>query len=145
MRAIRFPLPLNENVSHVMSANRSTNTGPERMVRERLTAMGLKGYRLNWKKAPGKPDVAFVKKKIAIFVNGCFWHGCSKCQTRKPKNNSAYWIQKFERNRKRDKGSIQLLKSMGWRTFVVRECEIKNGKVEKILKRVVVEHKKGTL
>ena len=69
-----------------MKGNKRANTKPELLVRQRLRAAGLTGYRLEWK-VPGKPDIAFPGRKIAIFVNGCFWHRCPKCNPSQPKRN----------------------------------------------------------
>ena len=61
---------------HVMQANKSKNTKPELLVRHALRDAGLPGYRLHWKKAPGKPDVCYPGRKVAVFVHGCYWHRC---------------------------------------------------------------------
>ena len=65
----RSPKPLNESTSKVMSANKAKNTKPELLLRKALWKKGHKGYRLNWKKVPGRPDIAFPGKKLAIFVD----------------------------------------------------------------------------
>jgi DNA mismatch endonuclease (patch repair protein) len=72
----RSPIPKTEAVSRVMSANKAKNTIPEILLRRMLYANGLRGYRVHYKKVPGRPDVCYVSKKIALFVNGCFWHRC---------------------------------------------------------------------
>ena len=73
----RSPTPKNETVSRVMSANKAKNTGPEVKLRKKLREIGLIDYKLHSPKITGKPDIAFNKKKLAVFVNGCFWHGHS--------------------------------------------------------------------
>ena len=83
---------------HVMQANKSKNTKPELKVRAALREAGLGGYRLHWKAAPGKPDVSYPGKRVAIFVNGCFWHRCPFCSTRSPQSNVEFWEEKFARN-----------------------------------------------
>ena len=98
----RFPLPEKESISITMSSVKSKNTKPEIIVRKALWNYGIKGYRLHWKKAPGRPDIAFPGKKIALFVNGCFWHRCPYCSPLVPKSHSKFSIDKFERNIKRD-------------------------------------------
>lgn len=75
----RSPVPKNDTVSRVMSANRAKNSKPEVRLRKALWHAGLKGYRLHHKRIPGRPDISFVGKKLAIFVHGCFWHRCPKC------------------------------------------------------------------
>lgn len=72
IRDERSPHQKNENVSKVMSANKAKNTKPELLLRRSLWKNHLRGYRVNYKKIPGRPDVAFPAKMIAIFVNGCF-------------------------------------------------------------------------
>jgi len=125
LRDGRAPIPEKENTSIVMSANKGKNTKPEILLRSALRKEGIKGYRLNWKKAPGRPDIAFPGKKIAIFINGCFWHRCPYCNYRLPKTNTAFWEHKFSKNIIRDEKKIDSLKSLKWRVFVIWECEIK--------------------
>ncbi|HDQ16376.1 MAG TPA: very short patch repair endonuclease [Bacteroidetes bacterium] len=114
------------SVSKSMKSNKSKNTKPEVMLRKKLWSSGVKGYRLNWENAPGRPDICFPGKKIAIFVNGCFWHRCQKCNLPLPKTNTEFWKNKFIRNVERDKLKIQRLKNDGWKVLVVWECDIKN-------------------
>jgi DNA mismatch endonuclease (patch repair protein) len=106
---------------------RSKNTKPELFIRRLVWALGFKGYRIHRKDLPGKPDIAWIRRKAAIFVHGCFWHGhnCSE-GIRKPKSNLDYWIPKIERNRQRDVGNIETLEANGWRVLEVWECEIKD-------------------
>ena len=121
----RSPLPKSAAVSKVMSANKAKNTKPELSLREILWKNGLKGYRLNYRKIPGKPDIVYVSKKVAIFVNGCFWHRCPYCNYKLPLTNTVFWKNKFERNVLRDKEKIELLEKQGWKVLVIWECEIK--------------------
>ncbi len=126
VRDDRSPQPLNETVSKYMRSNKSKNTKPEMLFRKALWEAGIRGYRLHWKKAPGKPDIAFPGKKIAIFLNGCFWHRCPKCHLGLPKHNSEFWEAKFSRNVERDKEKVGALQNDGWDVIVIWECEIKN-------------------
>lgn len=120
----RSPEPLNESVSHVMSANKAKDTTPEIGFRRALWTQGLRGYRLHYKKLPGRPDICFVGKRLAIFVNGCFWHRCQKCQFPLPKNNSKFWVAKFNANVARDLKKVRLLEELGWKVLTVWECDI---------------------
>jgi DNA mismatch endonuclease (patch repair protein) len=120
----RVPQPKNANVSKVMRANKAKNTIPEIAVRKKLYSLGVRGYRLNYSKLPGRPDICFVSKKVAIFINGCFWHRCPKCNLPQPKHNSAFWQQKFEANVKRDKSKTQHLTDLGWKVLTIWGCEI---------------------
>lgn len=112
--------------SDVMSRIKSKNTGPERLVRSVLTDLGYR-YRLHRTDIPGKPDIAFVSRKAAIFVHGCFWHGHDcKRGARVPKTNKEYWIAKITRNRARDAEVRKQLESIGWRSLTVFECELRD-------------------
>lgn len=112
--------------SAVMRAVKSRDTSPEMKVRALLRAIAP-GYRLHRAELPGKPDVAYVGRKRAIFVHGCFWHGhdCSR-GARAPKANAAYWRAKIDRNRARDGRNLESLQALGWRAMVVWECELKD-------------------
>ena len=122
----RSPIPESETISHVMSANRGKDTKPELMLRKTLYRNGLSGYRLHWKKAPGHPDICYPGKKLAIFVNGCFWHRCPHCNPPMPKTNVGFWGRKFRKNVERDRRKINELEEMGWIVLVFWECQIKN-------------------
>lgn len=132
VRDDRSPKPLNETVSRYMSSNRSKNTKPEILLRKALWAAGIRGYRLHWKSVPGKPDIAFPGKRIAIFVNGCFWHRCPHCNLSLPKNNSEFWEAKFRRNVERDAQKLAELKHLNWTVLVIWECELKQDLIEQV-------------
>ncbi|MCF8278452.1 MAG: very short patch repair endonuclease [Flavobacteriales bacterium] len=108
-----------------MRANKGKNTKPEIQFRKALWEAGIRGYRLHWKKAPGKPDIAFPGKKMAIFLNGCFWHRCPKCALPMPKNNRDFWEAKFARNVERDQQKHEALTQENWKVLVIWECELK--------------------
>ncbi len=112
--------------SAVMRAVKSRDTGPERVVRALLRPIAP-GYRLHRADLPGKPDIVYAKRKLAIFVHGCFWHGhdCPR-GARLPKANAAYWRAKIGRNRARDQKTLAAYPPMGWRVLVVYECELKD-------------------
>ena len=121
----RSPIPKSVTISRVMSANRSRDTKPEILLRQALRKVGIPGYRLHWKKAPGRPDISYPSKKVAIFVHGCYWHRCPYCKLPLPKSNKEFWKGKFFRNKKRDKRKVASLKKEGWKIFTFWECEIK--------------------
>ena len=108
-----------------MSSNKAKNTKPELKLRKALYADGIRGYRLNWKKVPGRPDIAFPGRKISIFINGCYWHRCPYCELSLPKTNTDFWREKFEKNIKRDKKKEKELLDLGWIVLVFWECKIK--------------------
>ena len=108
-----------------MSSNKAKNTKPELKLRKALYADGIRGYRLNWKKVPGRPDIAFPGRKISIFINGCYWHRCPYCELSLPKTNTEFWKEKFKKNIKRDKKKKKELLDHGWIVLVFWECKIK--------------------
>ena len=99
-----------KNMSHIRSrGNRST----ERQLRSALVGAGISGFRLHAKTLPGKPDFAFYDRKLAVFVDGCFWHGCPNCYVR-PKSSQSYWDAKLAVNKARDNKINAQLAAMGW-------------------------------
>ena len=108
------------NMSHI----RSTNSKPEVIVRKHLFSQGLR-YRKNVRELPGCPDVVLPKYKTVIFVNGCFWHKHDCPRFVWPSSNQEYWIPKIQKNVERDKANYQQLKDLGWRVFIVWECQLK--------------------
>ena len=111
--------------SRIMRAVKSRDTAPEMTVRRLVYSMGYR-YRLHRKDLPGKPDLAFKRRRKVIFIHGCFWHGHDcKRGARVPKNNREYWETKITRNRERDRQHDEDLKREGWRVFVVWECQIR--------------------
>lgn len=121
----RSPKPKSATVSKVMSRNRAKDTGPEILLRKAIRAKGMTGYRLHPANIPGRPDICFVSRKLAIFVNGCFWHSCPKCKPHTPTHNSDFWRNKFSANKARDARKIAELEAKDWHTLTIWECEIK--------------------
>lgn len=107
-----------------MAAVRSRDTKPELIVRKHLHAAGLR-FRLNVKELPGKPDLLFPKHHVALFVNGCFFHGHDCHLFKWPKDNAEFWRKKIERNRERDREVIERLSELDWRVATVWECALK--------------------
>lgn len=110
--------------SERMSRIRSKDTQPELVLRKVLHGLGLR-YRLHGRGLPGKPDLVFPRYRVVVFIHGCFWHrhaGCKIATT--PKSNTSFWVEKFEKNVARDARVVAELESLGWRVFVVWECEV---------------------
>ena len=120
------PVSVDEGIRKSMQSNKGKDTKPEIRVRALLRKIGFPGYRLYRKDLPGKPDIAYPGRKIAIFVNGCFWHRCPRCNPSFPKTNVEFWKRKFDRNVERDRENMEALKEMGWIPVTVWECELKN-------------------
>lgn len=115
------PMTRSQNMARV----KSKNTKPEVFLRKLLWHKGFR-YRLNYKELPGSPDLYIPKYRIAIFVNGCFWHMHENCRYSSiPKNNHDFWKSKLEGNVERDKQNYIKLESMGIKVIVVWGCELK--------------------
>ena len=115
------PAPASALVSTQMSRMPTKSTGPELELRRALHAAGLR-YRLHDRRLPGTPDIVLTRARIAVFVDGCFWHGCAEHGVL-PKNNRDWWRQKLEVNRQRDQKKDQALIELGWTPIHVWEHE----------------------
>lgn len=135
------PPASSEATRRSMQGNRNKNTKPELLVRQALRDAGLAGYRLQWKvqKGCGKPDVAFPGRRVAVFVNGCFWHRCPYCHPSNPRSNVEFWEAKFQRNRERDERDQQALVAAGWTVVVVWECRLKKKRLRRTMEEIVAE------
>jgi len=108
-----------------MSRVKGRDTGPELTVRRAIHKMGFR-YRLHARELPGRPDLVFARRGIAMFVHGCFWHrhpdpACKLA--RLPKSRLDFWLPKLEGNRARDIATIARLEALGWTVVVVWECQ----------------------
>lgn len=122
--------------SVLMGKIRSKNTKPEQKLRSELWKLGYR-YRKNVKSLPGSPDIVFKKIKLAIFVDGEFWHGYNwKEKKSKIKTNRDFWIPKIERNIQRDQQNNELLTKEGWNVIRFWEYEI-NKDFDNCIKRLL--------
>lgn len=123
--------------SRMMAGIRARDTRPELALRRHLHRAGLR-YRVHATDVPGRPDIAFLVKRAAIFVHGCFWHrheGCHWCST--PASNTCFWIEKFDRNRARDAAVVDQLHERGWRVAVIWECGLRGSQAAHLGNQVV--------
>jgi DNA mismatch endonuclease (patch repair protein) len=107
-----------------MQMQRTRDTHPEMAVRRQVHALGLR-YRVDAAVLPGlrrRADLAFPKQRVAVFVDGCFWHGCSQHSTQ-PKSNVSFWTDKLAHNQQRDRDTDQRLAAAGWTVVRVWEHE----------------------
>jgi len=116
-----------------MSRIRGKDTGPEIKLRQLLWSNGIKGYRLHYN-LPGKPDIVFTKKKIVIFIDGCFWHKCPLC-FQEPETRKEFWMNKIQSNVYRDMKNTELLQNDGWTVLRFWEHEIRKNPDE-VLRRI---------
>lgn len=108
--------------SEQMSRVRSRDTKPELLVRRLLSSLGVR-YRLHQRDLPGRPDLYVGRLRLAVFVNGCFWHGHDCPRAGQSKTNADFWKQKIARNVARDRQALERLKEMGVQTLILWTCE----------------------
>ncbi len=118
-----------ERRSWLMGRVRSKHTKPEMIVRRAAHALGLR-FRLHRKNLPGRPDLVFPRHRVALFVQGCFWHrhpGCRLAST--PKTRTEFWQAKFDANVGRDARVVNELRAAGWRVVTIWECETRKDEI----------------
>jgi DNA mismatch endonuclease (patch repair protein) len=122
---VPYPEPMSADVTAVMKGNRATGTKPEELLRSALHRRGhrfRKNYPVATSKRRARPDIVFTRKRVAVFVDGCFWHVCPE-HGRQPRSNSAYWDAKLSRNASRDRETDADLEAAGWTVVRVWEHE----------------------
>lgn len=108
-----------------MSKIRAKNTRPELFIRSELHKRGFR-FRVNSKLVEGHPDIYFTKKRIAVFIHGCYWHRHHNCKfSYTPKSNVDFWMKKFASNVERDKTVMKILQKEGIRIVLIWECTVK--------------------
>lgn len=125
MGALVNPPPSSPAATKSMRGNRARDTKPELQLRRLLRDAGYGGYRLHWP-VPGRPDVAYPGRRVAIFVNGDFWHRCPHCNPPLPRANREFWQEKFARNVERDARKVRELEELGWTVLTVWECQLRD-------------------
>jgi len=112
-----------------MSRIRRSDPKPELIVRKLLHAIGYR-FRIQMKGVPGRPDIAFPRRRKIVQVHGCFWHAHQDCAAfRIPTTRQEFWQAKFSRNRERDAKVEAAARAQGWQVLVIWECELKNPEV----------------
>jgi DNA mismatch endonuclease (patch repair protein) len=102
----------------------SSNATTELRLRALLMRSHTQGWRVRPSEVPGVPDFLFEDERIAVFVDGCFWHGCPRCG-HIPLTNRRYWVAKLARNKRRDRAISKTLKSLGYRVTRIWECQLR--------------------
>ncbi|MBM4423876.1 MAG: very short patch repair endonuclease [Chloroflexi bacterium] len=97
-----------------MQAVKGKGTRLEKRLFAMLAGMGVRGWRKNVDSIIGKPDVAFIEQHLAVFIDGCFWHGCPYCRRKLPQTNRKYWKRKIERNIALAISHNRRLRASGW-------------------------------
>jgi DNA mismatch endonuclease (patch repair protein) len=144
----RQPFASSEAVRRRMSVQRREGTAPEVALRRALHALGLR-YRVHRQPLPAlrrKADIVFGPARVAVFVDGCFWHGCPEHGQRRHNVNGWYWPDKIARNRRRDEDTDRALESAGWQVLRIWEHELSGPGALNAAKRVhgaVAERRPG--
>lgn len=115
-----------ETRSRLMAGIRSFDTTPELAVRRYLHAVGLR-FKLGGHGLPGRPDLVFPGRRVAVFVHGCFWHRHTACRyATTPSTRPEFWAAKFEANMERDDRAISSLEALNWASMIIWECETRS-------------------
>lgn len=123
--------------SRMMAGIKGKDTKPELSLRRALHSRGLR-YRLHVKNLPGRPDIVLPKHKVAIQVQGCFWHRHEHCSyATTPASNSHFWHSKFIGTIERDRRNLESLKSLGWRVVIAWECSIRRNGAGLVADRII--------
>jgi DNA mismatch endonuclease (patch repair protein) len=130
------PRPLSPSISSRMARQRTRRTKPEVLLTRELRLLGIR-YRTNAVGLPGTPDLVLTDHRVAIFVHGCFWHGCPAHFTL-PRHNRAWWKEKIEGNRRRDRRKVSQLRRLGWSVITAWEHD-DPGRIAKRVQRKVEE------
>ena len=132
MSDVLTPQQRHQCMSHI----RSTSTKPEVKLRHGLWKRGFR-YRKNDSRLPGSPDIVLPKYRTVVFIHGCFWHGHKGCKYYTiPKTNVDFWMEKIERNQKRDQEVWRKLEAKGWSVVIIWECELREPRFEETVDRV---------
>jgi DNA mismatch endonuclease (patch repair protein) len=132
-----------EQRKQIMAAVRSKNTSPEVRLRRALFEAGVRGWRCHYERAPGKPDLAWPSLKVALFVDGGFWHGHPS--RHKPGRSGEYWDEKIAGNVARDRETDAALHAAGWTVLRIWDFEVRRD-LPAVLDRVLsalAEHVNG--
>jgi DNA mismatch endonuclease (patch repair protein) len=133
----RVPKEVRSRIMALVKSSGGKTT--EKALAARLREAGLAGYRKQWP-VYGKPDFAWPGLKVAAFVDGCFWHGCPRCN-RPSKSNVKFWRKKVEDNRRRDARVARRLRRQGWSVLRIWECKVESDATLARIARVVEERR----
>ena len=125
------------NALRTMQSNRRVSA-LEMRFRRAVWAAGVRGYRVH-RQLPGRPDFAFGRARVAVFVHGCFWHQCPRGHLPAPRANAEFWAAKFRENAARDEAARTALVSSGWRVITIWECDLRismSAEVERVREAV---------
>lgn len=117
----RDRLSRSKRSAHMAKIRSAGNQSTEMAVESVFRKNSITGWQKQPKEIVGRPDFFFPKKKLAVFIHGCFWHGCQKCQRNTPQRRREFWVEKIQKNRRRDARVLRRLQRLGYRTITVWE------------------------
>jgi DNA mismatch endonuclease, patch repair protein len=117
----RDPLTAEQRSAHMAKVRAEKNRSTEMRVAAYLIGQGFRGWKRHAANVPGRPDFCFIRERLAVFVDGCFWHGCPRCRRNLPNSRRAFWKNKIESNRRRDREVKRMLKAQGYETLRIWE------------------------
>ncbi len=120
------PLGPNQRSAQMAKVRSQKNRSTELRVAAYLIRRGLRGWRRHAADVPGRPDFCFAEERVAVFVDGCFWHGCPHCRRNVPHSRRRFWKDKIESNRRRDRKVGRLLRSQGYDVVRIWEHSLNN-------------------
>ncbi len=129
-------VPTSEHATRTMRANRGRDTSPEIRIRRLLHARGFRyrvNHRLDLPEGRVRPDIVFTRQRVAVFIDGCFWHGCPTHMSW-PKGNAEFWAAKIAQNRERDARQDRWLRDAGWTVVRVWEHEAAASVVDRVVR-----------
>jgi DNA mismatch endonuclease (patch repair protein) len=130
-----------EDRRKTMQAVKGKGTKLEKRLWAMLAGMGLKGWNKNADTITGKPDVVFINQRVAVFIDGCFWHGCPYCRRKLPKTNHEYWERKIKRNVELAQLHNKQLQRDGWVVIRIWEHEMADTAIVRARIRHALENK----
>lgn len=125
-----------------MSQIKGKDTAPEIVIRRLLYSNGIRGYRIHYP-LPGKPDIVFIRKRLIVFIDGCFWHKCPECFTI-PQTRTEFWLDKLNKNVERDRKVNKKLTDDGWNVLRFWEHEVRENP-EEIVRKILSELKNSKI
>jgi DNA mismatch endonuclease (patch repair protein) len=138
------PLTPSERSARMSKVRATGNRSTERHVAAHLTRHGLRGWKRHLRTLPGCPDFVFVEERIAVFVDGCFWHGCPRCGRNLPHSRRQFWRDKIESNRRRDQENARLLRYRGYAVVRVWEHSLSDSRWLARLLHVIHSRRSGS-
>jgi len=111
-----------------MSQIKGKNTSPEIIIRKLLYSKGIRGYRIHYPLI-GKPDIVFIKRRLVVFIDGCYWHKCPECFTI-PQTRTEFWLEKINKNVARDNKINHQLVNEGWKVLRFWEHDVRKNPEE---------------